>query len=264
MCNHKYPDFTTARLSLVKKMLSIGQIHARPNWQSTSVKKIMWELFNAQISVPVYTTDVDKLAEDIKPNLPWATDHFMERVSGIAYNPPPSASHWPFAQKDNEQFKSDSIFSHTYPERFWPNNSSTGGVIKDEQEWPMGIRFRFGDYQDVISLLVKDPYTRQAYLPIFFPEDTGAGLDRRVPCTLGYHFINYYGYLHVNYYMRSCDLLRHYNDDVYMAVLLLLHTIDLINNQSNGQVTFNPGSLNMFITNLHIFENDTYALRKSQ
>lgn len=33
---------------------------------------------------------VEELQEQINPNLPWAEEHFLERVSGVPWNPPPS------------------------------------------------------------------------------------------------------------------------------------------------------------------------------
>jgi thymidylate synthase len=69
----------------------------------------------------------------------------------------------------------------------------------------------------VIDLLRDRPTTRQAFIPIWFPEDTGAHHGERVPCTLGYHLMARDGRLKIVYYMRSCDFLRHFRDDVYMA-----------------------------------------------
>merc|ERR1712167_60985 len=103
--------------------------------------------------------------------------------------------YWPFAQKNNKQFKKAKKFSHTYPERIWPPSKK-------------GIRFRYGNLDNIVELFNKDKLTRQAFLPIWFPEDTGAVHGERVPCTLGYHFIIRDGYMHVNYYIRSCDYLR--------------------------------------------------------
>src|SRR5262245_41328374 len=72
---------------------------------------------------------------------------------------------------------SEPRFSHTYMTRYWPKGLSTG------------IEFTPGDLMDIARLLVREPYTRQAYLPVWFPEDTGAVEEQRVPCSLGYHFM---------------------------------------------------------------------------
>jgi thymidylate synthase len=83
-----------------------------------------------------------------------------------------------------------------------------------------GIRYEYGDLDDVVNLLYEHPFTRQATFPIFFPEDTGAVHGGRIPCTLHYHFLRRGDSLHLWYAIRSCDAVRHFRDDVYMATRL--------------------------------------------
>lgn len=175
----------------------------------------------------------------IRPNQPWAEEHFLERVSGEPLNPPPSHVRWPFAQKSNEEHTDGGKFSHTYPERFWPRFAA--GSLYNHQ----GIRYPYGDLADVVTLLHDRPGTRQAYLPVWFPEDTGAVDNQRVPCTLGYHFLIRNGRLKVVYYIRSCDFYRHFRDDVYMAGRLCQWVAD--------QIEVQPSVLVMHISSLHIF-----------
>ena len=166
-----------------------GKVHAQANDQ------MMFEL-NHMTLVWDVAPDVDEWAAVVSPNLPWAEDHLLERVSGQPLNPPPSASWWPFNQNDNEIHKKDEKFSHTYPERFWPRHAGE----EMDQGWDIssptnrshfGIRYRYGDLFDLIKILRADPDTRQAYLPVWFPEDLAAAVDgERVPCTLGYHFLS--------------------------------------------------------------------------
>ena len=170
----------------------------------------------------------------IKPNMPWAEEHFQERVSGLPLNPPPSHVKWPFAQQDNEEHVEGGKFSHTYPERMWSRSLL-----------PDGIRYRTGDLKDLVHLLQKRPGTRQAYLPIWFPEDTGATEGQRVPCTLGYHFMIRNGVLKCVYYIRSCDFYRHFRDDVFMALRLQQYVA--------RSVGIAPGKFVMHISSLHIF-----------
>ena len=201
--------------------------------------------------MPLRHTKLKAYVADIKPDLPWADDHFAERVSGIPHNPPPSEAWWPHATS-NDTFKTaGDKFSHTYPERFWPIQAGTKNFEKPN----MGIRFRYGDLNDLIKLLVKEPLTRQAYLPIFFPEDTGAHHGQRIPCTLGYHFIRRGDYLHVVYYIRSCDFVRHFRNDIYLTVRLLLWVLE----QTKWQ-NVSPGTFVMHVTSLHCFVNDKAKL----
>jgi hypothetical protein len=191
---------------------------------------------------------------DVEPNLPWAEDHFHERISGQPLNPPPSNEWWPYNQNGNAEHKKDEKFSHTYPERFWPR---LAGMDEAHELKPMkesslnwGIRFIYGDLGDLVMILQRNPRSRQAYLPVWFPEDLTASREgERVPCTLGYHFLQHAdGKLHVNYYMRSCDMVRFFRDDVYMAGRLLQWVA--------AQVHMEPGTLVLSIASLHAFEGD--------
>jgi len=216
---------------------------------------------------------LDELREQIKPNIEWADAHFSERVSGLPLNPPPSHEIWPFAEQGNDKHIKDQKFDHTYPERLWPKKAGYGGHL-DKLHYPpnkKGIRYEYGDLKDAVSLLHKDPLTRQAYIPIWFPEDTGSVFGGRVPCTLGYHIIVRHGFMHMTYYMRSCDFMRHFRDDVYLAVRLL----HWIRNQlamkevgeNDGKLgpfwsKIKPGLFTMHIVSFHCFTNELPILKK--
>jgi hypothetical protein len=226
--------------------LDVGEVHS----QTTEVK--FHELDNVFFQVRIPTT-MGVLQQSITPNLPWAEDHFQERVSGQPLNPPPSAKEWPFAQKDNEDHKDQGQFSHTYPERYWPRFANTPNVRVGHQ----GIRYRYGDLKDVATLLFESPMTRQAYLPIWFPEDTGAVHAQRVPCSLGYHFMIRSGRLNCTYMIRSCDFYRHFRDDVYMTGRLMQWMTDVL----APHMEIVPGFLTMHIMNLHVFQPDVSRLK---
>jgi len=140
-------------------------------------------------------------------------------------------------------------FSHTYPERFWPPRG-------------FGIRYPYGNLDSVVNLLARDPYTRQATFPIFFPEDTGASHKGRIPCTLLYHFLMRRGRLNLFYDIRSCDCLRHFQDDVYLACRLLLWVLERLHDKGSefwARVT--PGQLVMNVYSFHIFKVDIPVLK---
>lgn len=198
----------------------------------------------------------------VMPNLPWAEDHFQERVGGEPLNPPPSEAWWPFARQGNAEHKKGEQFSHTYPERIWPKRAGE----EQDQAWSIdsptgrahsGIRFMYGDLNDLIEILKKNPGTRQAYLPIWFPEDLAAALEgERVPCSMGYHFIvnGRTGELDCVYTLRSCDIVRFYRDDIYMAGRLLMWVA--------GHADRLPvGNLVVHIDNLHAFPGDKVFLQ---
>lgn len=225
-------------------------------WQGIEIddRHTMIETLNVSFSCQM-TEDLKVLQNQIKPNLPWADDHFKERVSRIPYNPPPSHEWWPFAEKSNNKFRSQDKFSHTYPERIWPKG--------EEDHLMFGIRYRYGDFDDLIQLLNKEPYTRQAFLPIWFPEDTGAHFGGRVPCTIGYHFIRRGDFLHVVYYIRSCDIIRHFQDDIYLACRKVIWVIEELRKKDpDNWNEVKPGMYTMHVTSMHCFKSDKPVLLK--
>lgn len=241
------------RVFIAQSLLSHGRITKTEKWQSVDGIELR-EILNVSYAVNLAMVD-SQSNWGFKPNLPWADVHFKERVSGIPLNPPPSHEIWPHAQKSNNQFREESKFSHTYPERFWPKHTSDKRPREGNLRY--GIRFLYGDLQDAIDLLRREPYTRQAYIPIWFPEDTGVVHGRRVPCSLGYHIQIRDGVAFMNYYMRSCDFTLHWEDDMYLAVKLLDHILD-----KAGLKEIRPGVLVCHIANLHYSPNLDYVVSK--
>jgi len=205
--------------------------------------------FSFQAPVP---TRKEKLQEETQADQPWSEVHFQERVSGKPLNPGESYKIWPYNsfKKEQDPYMDGEVFSHTYMERFWPKRANDLGGNRN------GIRYTLGDLADVIKQINDNPLTRQAYLPIFFPEDTGAKGGIRVPCTLGYLFEVWDGKLDCTYYIRSCDSFRHFRNDVYLTARLMIYI---------AQRTFTTtGNLTMHIANLHLFVNDEYAFNKKE
>ena len=237
------------------------EVHTE-KWQGKEIKNdpkyTMIETLNLSFSCQM-SPDIKEIGEQIKPNFAWADEHFEERVSGLPLNPPPSHVRWPYAQKNNEEFGGLEKFSHTYPERIWPKFASEIPNSKMS-----GIRYEYGDFNDVVELMSREPFTRQAFLPLWFPEDTGSVHGERVPCTIGYHFMRRADYLHIVYYIRSCDYLRHFRDDIYMAcrkVFWVLEKLRERNPESWGEVK--PGFFTMHITSLHCFNKEKEVLRQN-
>lgn len=246
----------------------------RGSWQSqkgpADPMRRMHEVrhMTVRFKIPELPHDLINLVE---PNLPWAEDHFQERVSGKPYNPPPSAEWWPYKQAGHaEHTDSGGKFSHTYPERFWPKWAGDDlEVCEDRREFgeaPIeGIHFWYGDLQDLVDQMVENPYTRQAYLPVWFPEDLyAARLGERVPCTLGYHFLTTDRDVDITYFIRSCDFVRHFADDIYMAARLCQWVVSHLNEQAlePGDETWQPGEMIMRVGSLHCFVGDEAMLRQ--
>ena len=249
--------------------------HARkvevPTWHAENVEGnpmlVSHEL--AQVS---FTTPIPGGVEDAQRvtgcQMPWAEDHFQERVSGKPLNPPPSADYWlkPGQADKHRTIEEDGVmkYSHSYPERFWPREAGSGQPHHSMTR--AGIRFDYGDLGDVVDLLHREPLTRQAYLPVWFPEDTGAVHRERVPCTLGYHFMIREA-LDITYMIRSVDYVRHFHDDVYMAFRLAQWMRAQLNTMARQQTKPRPsigvGYLHMHVMSMHAFEGDMPKLRRT-
>lgn len=255
-----YPNLKMAIDYCGRKLKNTGQYHRSEKWQGidTLANNIpeMWETMNVS-----FTAAVGNLTEpnivSINPNRPWADIHFKERISGKPLNPGESYKIWPYYGRD-KQMRENEKFTHTYMERFWPKDASELKLT----EKLVGIRYDYGDLDDVINLLAKEPGTRQAFLPIWFPEDTGVSHGGRVPCSLGYLFNIRNHTLHMTYYLRSCDFIRHFRDDVYLAVKLMYHVKQELAIKSNYEIYPNVGTLTMHIASLHIFAQELPLLNK--
>lgn len=263
-----FPDVIRELRSLLRESPQVPQIR----WQGVDVSNNpaarCYELQNVVFEVDLGgVEDLAYWQKEIGPNLPWADNHFKERVSGKPLNPGREWQNWPWGKSADRFRGPDEQFNHTYPERLWPKYARMtdkgqlpvvgGRGILSGQDPRKGIAWQYGDLIDLVELLVKDPYTRQAYIPLFFPEDTGWADGGRKVCTLGYQFLRRGDSLSIWYPMRSCDFVRHFRDDCYLAVRLLLWVLNHcrgIDYENWGQVK--PGLYSMWMTSLHIFEVD--------
>jgi len=270
-------QFQALTSSLVTRFLTAPLVEGT-KWQSTKAPQPMAELLNVSFTLQLGgAIDLVPYQEAIKPNLPWADRHFIEeRVSGEPINPGKTWKIWPYARSAAAHLREgENIpqYDHSYAERYWPKMAGLtpdgrlagldGAEYNDND---LGIRFPTGDLDDLVRVLIDDPLTRQAYLPIWFPEDIAAAkAGKRVPCTLGYHFICRDEMLHVIYPMRSCDFIRHFRDDVYLTIRLLLWVLAELKFRSPEEwIDVNPGTFRMHITSLHMFESDQKNLRAAE
>jgi thymidylate synthase len=233
-----------------------GRWQAQDITESPSMRPIELPSWPITVKLQMPQT-IQGMQDEVQPNMPWAEEHFLERVSRVPHNPPPSHVRWPFARRANTDHTDDQeMFSHTYPERFWPKQAGSWGekMSRDNEEL-YGIRHPYGDLDDVVRMLDKDLYTRQAFLPVFFPEDTGK-TDVRIPCTVGYQFLVRQDKMHCIYTIRSCDFLRHFRDDVYMAMRLAYWV------KQGVKLSLDMGTLTMVIGSFHVFEGDIPLMRK--
>ena len=226
----------------------------------------MHELRWTHLHMFLGTEGLSYYQQSLSPDLPWADEHFLERVSGIPHNPQPSEARWPYGDGSNLAFRNEGEqHSHTYSERYWPKFAGNGpnefglydtrGAISHA-----GIRYPYGDLSDLVKLLVVEPDTRQAVLPLFFPEDTGTAHRGRKPCSLHYHFYLDGDTLDIEYSIRSCDYHRHFKNDVYLTIRLLIWVLERCRRMDSSWDKVRPGKLIMGIGSLHLFRNDYIGL----
>jgi len=245
--------------------LAIQQTFQLLSFYGSTVEQKTWQ----SVESPDKTFEIDNiifkgqmpelketLAQYTKADLPWAEDHFQERISGEPTNPGEQWKNWPYYKKeqDDERFRRRGKFDHTYMERFWP---LAAGRFINKESW--GIRFMLGDYDDIIQRAKYDQTSRQLYLSIWHPEDQsnskGIGkVERRLPCSLGYFFLIRNNKVNLTYHIRSCDILRHFCNDIYLAVRLAQDFRDKVNPE------LQMGEFTMWIGSLHCWESEKNIL----
>lgn len=267
----RHPNFEALISHTIWEMKSAPLVKTQ-RWQgvdiSTKPDMETYEILNHSSTVPLNYELLSAYRDQIKPDLPWADDHFEERVCGYPLNPGTQWAKWRLAV-GADAFRSQGQFNHNYMERLWPRyarkvKASTeppgDTSFLDQLEPHRGILYEYGDLRSLVELIAGEPDTRQAYLPIWFPEDTGVVHGDRAPCTLGWHFIIRNNQIHCTYYLRSCDITNHWRNDLYMAVRLLLWVLDEARDINPSLLEVSPGTLTTHITSLHCFRGEFHKL----
>lgn len=275
---YQFMSFTQARETLQRDMLKAPPVRTE-RWQGIAANNDTYEMQDVNFEVPLLgITELEHWRQDTGANVPWADDHFAERVGGEPLNPGVQWAKWPWGQSAR-QFKQER-FNHTYMERLWPKfarRSDDGKLLEalastsGPRRYPagdlrpkFGIAHYYGDLWDLVTMLANEPHTRQAYIPLFFPEDTGVADRGRKVCTLGYQILVREGQASIWYPLRSCDLVRHWADDCYLAVRLLLWVMDRCKEiNPDFWAGVRPGFYRMHATSLHIFASDRVALERT-
>lgn len=184
----------------------------------------------------------------------WADAEFEERVSGKRINPGEAwklnRSMWEeFLTQGDEQYAG---FDYTYAERI--NRHCINRFGNEENMYRTYL-------EDIIRLLKYDSDTRKAVLSIF---DTKTDADRldgyaRIPCSMYYQFLirdnNNGKQMNLIYNQRSCDLVGHCGDDIYLAWKLMEYVAE--------KVGVKPGYLFHQIGSLHVYQKDWWKLKTS-
>lgn len=110
--------------------------------------------------------------------------------------------------------------------------------------------------QKIVIELKENPDSRQCYMAIWDPNkdiDNLGGI-KRVPCSLGYQFLQREGKLDIIYTMRSCDVVTHFGIDVYLAFKTMVYVAEALH--------IKPGKLYHNIGSLHAYKKDWDTLKQ--
>ncbi len=191
-------------------------IHDDPNFETKEIQAFEFCVLN---------TD-DK---DLMPNVTsdWVMKEFKERISPWPVNP---GYAYKMREKVWNQFLVEGKFDYTYNERVHHN------------------------VHKIIQELKRHPETRQAILPIYWPEDVDKMGKSRVPCSIFYQFMKRDGKLDIIYVMRSSDFSTHFCNDLWLA--------DEMRRYIANAVNLPIGKLIMFVSSLHIYKKDWEQLTR--
>lgn len=159
----------------------------------------------------------------------WVKEEFQERVAEHYVNP---GEAWKIREKVWKQFLNvEGRFDYSYNERF-------------------GVQLK-----SLIVELKIHPNTRQAILSIWREQDVfRLGGVKRVPCSIYYQFLIRQGKLHIIYNQRSCDIMTHFGNDIYLAWKLMEYVALNTGNK--------PGYLYHNIASLHCYQKDWEDLKR--
>jgi len=161
----------------------------------------------------------------------WCLAEFQERIDFTGGINPGEA--WKIRQDVWEQFLVNGKFDYTYNQRLQFNSN----------------------LHLIIHELKRNPGSRQCWLPIFNPDDVGyLGGKKRIPCSLGYHFMVRDGKLSMTYVQRSADAVQHFGNDIYLAWMMKEWVAK--------QINVEPGYLFHNIFSLHSYRKDWGKLKK--
>lgn len=275
----KYDRFSEVIADARRELQEEGELVHSRRWQGVEIANnpnmACLELTHVHFEVDMngYEMDLEAYAKDIEPDMPWAEDHFLERMCGFPLNPGTEFKNWPWNKGRGAESFLDKRgkFNHNYMERYWPKHAHVVGEptaaasdyrsrFRDyfqmgKATTMKGIMYEYGDIKDVVDLLIDDPLTRQAYVPIWFPEDTGGG-DKRAPCTIGYHFLMRQDRLDINYHIRSCDFVKHFRNDLYLTARLAIWMLSQLRSRDDRWKQVEMGRFIMQIGSLHSFKPD--------
>lgn len=190
----------------------------------------------------------------------WVREELKERVNPAGVNP---GDAWRIRREVWEEYlvregympedDDELVFDYSYGERM---NRVPDAPYKAQHKGTLT------NLELVIQRLAEDQDTRQAILGIWdIQKDTSRiGGVRRVPCSIYYQFIIRDGMVHIIYNQRSCDVVTHFGNDVWLAWNLCSYVVEEL--RKNYGVYVKQGYLYHNIASLHSYRKDWPILKK--
>lgn len=233
-----YNDFREVHSEVIRDLAEMGKVVKPKTMQNKSIEGNK-DYETKELQNYSYTIlHPERVLNDPheKVDVSWCEAEFLERISPFPINPGEAYKLRPevwneflvpnvcgFKQEGQEM--PDEIFDYTYSERMC-------------EQLPRLIKY-----------LKADPDTRRAYLSIWNPWDILlVDTPTRVPCSLGYLFQIRDGKLTMKYSMRSCDIMTHFANDIYLAAKLQAYVAE--------QVGVGIGYLVHEVASLHAYNKD--------
>lgn len=221
-----YSDFRQAKNEIARDLNELG-VTVFAGYQGMDYSKLDREAFTTKELQDYDYRVVTPRFEDLDPVQPWADAEWEERLSGCRATPINPGEAWKLRPEVwSPLLEADGRFSYTYSERLAES------------------------FTPVFWELFDHPTSRQAYVAIWNPQLDAPNVGhRRVPCTLGYHFMLRQGVLHMTYTMRSSDFATHFDNDLYLALKLQHYTAERLA-QPVGSFTHVVYSLHTYAKNV--------------
>lgn len=223
-----FQDFPEAQNEIRRDLAELG-IRVHPETMQDKQIADDPDFDTMELQNYVYTVSKPNYMEVENTHDAWITQEWADRLAGDL-NPGTAWKERPevwdqFLEKKMMEVGHFARFSYSYSQRM-------GGQ----------------HIQRIIEELKKHPNSRQLWLPVWWLVDETRRGERRVPCSLGYWFVQRGGALHITYVMRSCDLHTHYANDVALATILLTYVAE--------QTGLEVGTFTHVIGSLHVYKKD--------
>lgn len=191
----------------------------------------------------------------LHPTQPWATAEWKDRVAAIMGNPSPLGTAW-LQRADEHMDWSEFVEYDGKPLPPGVSLERMKQLHPHAKNDPLRLAYSYGErfalndqVMRIIRELRRNPNSRQLYVAMWDPHQDSERLgNRRVPCSIGWHFMLRQDQLHLTYTMRSCDFLTHWQNDVWLALMML----DFVCSRTG----YSPGRFSQFINSFHVYEKD--------